>query len=77
MSKLGAKWEPRSPACWRPPRVYQLDRANTRVANPDGSGTFPLLSGEQRTRGIEIGLERNISDPTGRFRPVTPGRKPK
>jgi catecholate siderophore receptor len=58
--ELGAKWEPVQ-GLLATAAVYQLDRANTRVANPDSSGTF-LLSGEQRTRGVELGLERNIND---------------
>ncbi len=58
--ELGAKWEPVD-GLLATAAVYQLDRTNTRVANPDGSGTF-LLSGAQRTRGLELGLERNIND---------------
>jgi catecholate siderophore receptor len=57
--ELGAKWEPID-GLLATAAVYQLNRTNTRVANPDGSGTF-LLSGEQRSRGIELGLERSIS----------------
>ena len=58
--ELGAKWEPIE-GLLATAAVYQLDRTNTRASNPDGSGTF-LLSGAQRTRGVELGLERNISD---------------
>jgi catecholate siderophore receptor len=43
--------------------IYQLDRTNTRVANPDGSGTFHL-SGKQRSKGLELGLAGNV---TGRW----------
>ena len=57
--EIGAKWEPID-GLLATAAVYRLDRTNTRVANPDGSGTF-LLSGEQRSRGIELGLERSIS----------------
>jgi len=57
--ELGAKWEPIS-GLLATAAIYRLDRTNTRVANPDGSGTF-LLSGEQRSRGIELGLERSLS----------------
>jgi catecholate siderophore receptor len=57
--EVGAKWEPID-GLLATAAVYRLDRGNTRVANPDGSGTF-LLSGEQRSRGIELGLERSIS----------------
>jgi len=57
--EVGAKWEPVD-GLLATAAVYRLDRSNTRVANPDGSGTF-LLSGEQHSRGVELGLERSIS----------------
>ncbi|HEX6740759.1 MAG TPA: TonB-dependent siderophore receptor [Sphingomicrobium sp.] len=57
--ELGAKWEPLH-GLLATVAVYQLDRTNTRVANPDGSGTF-LLTGEQRSRGLELGLERSLT----------------
>jgi catecholate siderophore receptor len=58
--ELGAKWEPVE-GLLATVAVYRLDRTDTRVSNPDGSGTF-LLTGEQRSKGIELGLERSISD---------------
>jgi catecholate siderophore receptor len=57
--EVGAKWEPLE-GLLATAAVYQLDRGNTRVANPDGTGTF-LLSGAQRSRGLELGLERRIT----------------
>jgi len=57
--EVGAKWEPIE-GLLATAAIYQLDRTNTRIANPDGSGTF-LLSGEQRSRGLELGLERSIT----------------
>ena len=57
--ELGAKWEPID-GLLATAAVYRVDRTNTRFANPDGSGTF-LLSGEQHSRGMELGLERSIS----------------
>jgi catecholate siderophore receptor len=57
--EIGAKWEPIE-GLLATAAIYQLDRTNTRVANPDGSGTF-LLSGKQRSRGIELGLAGNIT----------------
>ncbi len=57
--EVGAKWEPVE-GLLATAALYQLDRSNTRVANPDGSGTF-LLSGSQRSRGLEIGLERSVT----------------
>jgi catecholate siderophore receptor len=57
--EIGAKWEPVA-GLLATAAIYQLDRSNTRVANPDGSGTF-LLSGQQRGRGLELGLERSVT----------------
>ena len=58
--EIGAKWEPID-GLLATAALYRLDRSNTRVSNPDGSGTF-ILSGEQRSRGIELGLERSVSN---------------
>jgi catecholate siderophore receptor len=58
--EVGAKWEP-LPGLLATLALYQLDRTKTRAPNPDGSGTV-VLTGAQRSRGIEVGLERNISD---------------
>ena len=57
--EIGAKWEPVE-GLLATAAVYQLDRKNTRAPNPDGSGTV-VLTGEQRSKGIELGLERSIS----------------
>jgi catecholate siderophore receptor len=57
--EIGAKWEPIA-GLLATAAIYQLDRTNTRVANPDGSGTF-LLSGKQRSKGLELGLAGEIS----------------
>jgi catecholate siderophore receptor len=40
--------------------IYQLDRSNTRASDPsDPSRT--VLTGKQRSRGFELGLERSIT----------------
>ena len=57
--EIGAKWEPVE-GLLATAAIYQLDRTNTRAPNPDGSGTI-VLTGAQRSRGIELGLERSIS----------------
>ena len=57
--EVGAKWEPIE-GLLASIAVYQLDRTNTRAAGPT-PGTI-VLTGAQRSRGIEIGLERHISD---------------
>ena len=51
----------RSRACWRPsPSIGSI--APTRASPiPAIAGTF-VLTGEQRSKGIELGLERSISD---------------
>jgi catecholate siderophore receptor len=43
--------------------VYRLDRTNTRAADPNNPA-LTLLTGAQRSRGLELGLERSI---TGRW----------
>lgn len=58
--EFGAKWEPVE-GLLATAAIYRLDRTNTRVASPSGDGTF-VLTGEQRSKGIELGLERSISD---------------
>lgn len=56
--ELGAKWEPIE-GLLATVAIYRLDRTNTRFqVSP---GVFEL-SGEQRSKGIELGLERSISD---------------
>jgi catecholate siderophore receptor len=57
--EIGAKWQPID-GLLATAAIYQLDRTNTRVANPDVPGTF-LLSGKQRSKGIELGLAGNVT----------------
>jgi catecholate siderophore receptor len=57
--EVGAKWEPID-GLLATVAIYQLDRTNTRVSNPNGSGTF-LLSGKQRSKGIELGVSGNVT----------------
>jgi catecholate siderophore receptor len=58
--EAGVKWEPIQ-GLLATAAVYQLDRTNTRVADPSNPANF-VLSGEQRSRGVELGLERSITD---------------
>jgi catecholate siderophore receptor len=58
--EIGAKWEPVE-GLLATAAIYRLDRTNTRVVDPADSTRF-LLSGEQRSKGIELGLERSIDD---------------
>ncbi len=56
--EIGAKWEPIE-GLLATAAIYRLDRTNTRFqVSP---GVF-ALTGEQRSKGIELGLERSISD---------------
>ena len=57
--EIGAKWEPVR-GLLATVALYQLDRTNTRAIDP--VTTNVVLTGAQRSKGIEIGLERNISD---------------
>ena len=58
--EVGAKWEPIH-GLLATAAIYQLDRTNTQAPNPDPS--LPaILTGAQRSRGIELGLERSITD---------------
>ncbi|HEX8263770.1 MAG TPA: TonB-dependent siderophore receptor [Allosphingosinicella sp.] len=57
--EIGAKWEPVQ-GLLATVALYQLDRTNTRAAGPT-PGTV-VLTGAQRSRGLELGLERNVTD---------------
>jgi catecholate siderophore receptor len=58
--EIGAKWEPIE-GLLATVAVYQLDRTNTRATDPNDPTLF-VLTGEQRSKGVELGLERSISD---------------
>jgi catecholate siderophore receptor len=58
--EAGFKWEPID-GLLATAAVYQLDRTNTRFTDPADPTRF-VLTGEQRSRGLELGLERSISD---------------
>jgi catecholate siderophore receptor len=57
--EIGAKWEVLD-GLLATAAVYQLDRSNTRAPSPSGNGTF-VLTGKQRSKGIELGLERSVT----------------
>jgi catecholate siderophore receptor len=57
--EVGAKWEVLK-GLLATAAVYRLDRSNTRATDPlDPSHT--VLTGRQRTRGLEFGLERSVT----------------
>ena len=58
--EFGAKWEP-IPGLLATAALYQLDRSNTRAVDPLDPSRI-VLTGAQRSRGVELGLERSISD---------------
>jgi len=57
--ELGVKWDI-TPDLALSAAVYQLDRTNTRVLDPGGSG-LTLLTGAQRSEGFEIGLAGSVT----------------
>ena len=56
--EVGAKWEPLH-GLLATVAVYQLDRTNTRAVDPVTNQT--VLTGAQRSKGVELGLERSIT----------------
>jgi len=58
--EVGAKWEP-VPGLLATLAVYQLDRSNSQARDP-ANPQLTVLTGEQRSRGIELGLERSLTD---------------
>jgi catecholate siderophore receptor len=57
--EIGAKWEPIR-GLLATVALYRLDRTNTRALDPVTN--LVVLTGAQRSKGLEIGLERNITD---------------
>ena len=57
--EVGAKWDILD-RLLATAAVYQLDLSNTRASDPLDP-TRTILTGKQRSRGIEIGLERSIT----------------
>jgi catecholate siderophore receptor len=57
--ELGAKWEVLD-GLLATAAVYQLDRTNTRAVDPLDP-TRTVLTGKQRSRGLELGLERSVT----------------
>lgn len=58
--EIGAKWDV-NPKLNLSTAIYQLDRTNTRANDPNNPGFF-ILTGESRTRGIEIVATGKITD---------------
>ena len=58
--EVGAKWKLLD-GLLATAAVYRLDRTNTRATDPNDP-TRTVLTGAQRSRGIELGLEGNVSN---------------
>lgn len=58
--EIGTKWDV-NPKLNLSAAIYELDRTNTRANDPNNSGFF-ILTGESRTRGIEIAATGKITD---------------
>ena len=56
--EIGAKWEP-VPGLLATAALYHLDRSNTQARDQDDR---IVLTGAQRSRGLELGLERSVTD---------------
>src|SRR6185312_9094471 len=57
--EVGAKWEILD-GLLATAAIYQLDRSNTRATDPLDP-THTILTGKQRSRGLELGLERSVT----------------
>jgi catecholate siderophore receptor len=57
--EAGARWE-LFDGLLATAAVYQLDRTNTRASDPNDP-SHTVLTGAQRSRGIELGLERSVT----------------
>jgi catecholate siderophore receptor len=57
--EIGAKWEILD-GLLATAAVYRLDRTNTRATDPNDP-THTVLTGAQRSRGVELGLERSVT----------------
>ena len=57
--EAGAKWEVLD-GLLATAAIYQLDRSNTRATDPLDP-THTILTGKQRSRGLELGLERSVT----------------
>jgi catecholate siderophore receptor len=57
--EIGAKWEILD-GLLATAAIYRLDRSNTRASDPNDP-TRTVLTGKQRSRGLELGLERSVT----------------
>jgi catecholate siderophore receptor len=57
--EIGAKWQPID-GLLATAALYRLDRSNTQARDP-ANPALTVLTGEQRSKGFELGLERSIT----------------
>ena len=57
--EIGAKWQPID-GLLATAALYRLDRSNTQARDP-ANPALTVLTGEQRSKGLELGLERSIT----------------
>jgi catecholate siderophore receptor len=58
--EIGSKWDI-NPSLNVTAAIFQLDRTNTRATDPNNPTNF-ILTGESRTRGVELGATGHIDD---------------
>lgn len=59
--EVGAKWEVLDRKLTLSGALFQLEKTNARVTDPNNS-VFQILGGDQRVRGAEVGALGNITD---------------
>ena len=59
--EIGAKWEVLDRKLTLSTALFQLEKTNARVTDPNNS-LFQILGGDQRVRGVEFGVIGNITD---------------
>ncbi len=59
--EIGAKWEVLDRKLTLSSALFQLDKTNARVTDPNNP-VFQVLGGEQRVRGLEFGVAGNITE---------------
>jgi catecholate siderophore receptor len=59
--EVGAKWEVLDRRLTLSTALFQLEKTNARVTDPNNS-LFQILGGDQRVRGVEFGVAGNLTD---------------
>ena len=59
--EVGAKWEVLDRKLTLSTALFELEKTNARVADPNNS-LFQILGGDQRVRGVEFGMIGNVTE---------------